>query len=177
MKKLCLIILLTIFVYIAECTSQPSDSSITTSTPTIPVKDIRTVTCRVFDAKDTAMGGASIIITYDTSKYSDGFVRSDISSVPAIADEYGNFSIPLNRSVQYNFTVTEEHGFTPIGKQDPYNYNKILNPPDNGCVLKPNIPTPAPTPTRDAYHKGVDESPIGPLVNWLCPHILPKSEC
>ncbi len=146
MKKLYLIILLAIFVYIAGCSTQSNDSSITTSTPTKPIRDIRQVNCSVFDAKDVVMGGATIYITYDSAKYSDGFLL-DKKDTSIYADENGNFIAYLNRSVVYNFTVTEEHGFTPIGQQNPYSYSIILNPPDGGCILKPNIPTPQPTPT------------------------------
>ena len=142
MKKFYLFILLAIFVYIAGCT-QPSDSSITTTTPTTPVKDIRPVNCTVFDANNTSMNDVLITITYDTSKYSDGFLRGEMITT-TWADAYGNFSAYLNRSVGYNFKVTKRLGYT-ASKQD--DYSVILNPTDNGCIIKPIIPTPTPTLT------------------------------
>jgi hypothetical protein len=175
MKKLYLIILLAIFVYIAGCAAPSSNSSITTSTPTTTEKIRDTLYCSVFDANDKPMPSATINISYDPSKYSDGFIGSNSSFMNRQTDGNGDFSIPLNKSVQFNVIVIEQLGFTS-SKQDTYSYSTTLNPMDK-CIIKPIIPTPTPIPTttQNAYH--VNDKFFSPIVKWLCPHILPESNC
>lgn len=137
MKKLfIIIILLSLFVYIAGCTSTPGDSSDTTSNQTISEKNLHTVNCRVFDANNMPMGYASIRITYNSSEYSDGFIYgSNLSVMIVKTDENGNFSLPLNKLVPYNFTVIKQPDFA-LSKQ-PEGFSTLLIPTDDVCLIKP----------------------------------------
>ena len=95
-------------------------------------KQLQTINCRVFDAIDTPMSDAIITISYDPSRYSDGFILGRNDSVRNIrTDENGNFSISLNKSIQYNFTISESH---LIPKQNPFSYSTMLIPLNNDYI-------------------------------------------
>jgi hypothetical protein len=128
MKKLLLLVLLSLFVYLAACISLPGDPSDTPSNQTISEKNLHTVNCRVFDANTLPLANASITITYNSSEYSDGFIYgSNLSVMRVKTDENGNFSLPLNKLVRYNFTVTRQ--------QDEF--STLLIPADDVCLIKP----------------------------------------
>jgi hypothetical protein len=128
MNKLLLLVLLSLLVYLAGCISLPGDPSDTPSNQTISEKNLHTVNCRVFDANTLPLANTSITITYNSSEYSDGFVYgSNLSVMRVKTDENGNFSLPLNKLVRYNFTVTRQ--------QDEF--STLLIPADDVCLIKP----------------------------------------
>ena len=128
MKKLLILLLLSQFVYLAGCTSLPGDPSDTPTNQTIYEKNLHTVNCRVFDANTLPLANASITITYNSSEYSDGFIYgSNLSVMIVKTDENGNFSLPLNKLVPYNFTVAKQ--------QDEF--STLLIPTDDVCLIKP----------------------------------------
>jgi hypothetical protein len=128
MKKLLLLVLLSLFVYLAACISLPGDPSDTPLNQTISEKNLHTVNCRVFDANTLPLANTQITITYNSSEYSDGFVYgSNLSVMRVKTDENGNFSLPLNKLVRYNFTVTRQ--------QDEF--STLLIPADDVCLIKP----------------------------------------
>ena len=128
MKKLLILLFLSLFVYLAGCISLPGDPSDTPSNQTISEKNLHTVNCSVFDANNMPMGYASITITYNSSKYSDGFIYgSNLSVMVVKTDENGYFSLPLNKSVPYNFTVAKQ--------QDEF--STLLIPTDDVCLIRP----------------------------------------
>jgi hypothetical protein len=128
MKKLLILLFLSLFVYLAGCISLPGDPSDTPSNQTISEKNLHTVNCRVFDVNNMPMGYASITITYNSSEYSDGFIYgSNLSVMIVKTDENGNFSLPLNKLVPYNFTVARQHD----------EFSTLLIPTDDLCLIKP----------------------------------------
>jgi hypothetical protein len=128
MNKLLLLVLLSLLVYLAGCISLPGDPSDTPSNQTISEKNLHTVNCRVFDANTLPLANTQITITYNSSEYSDGFVYgSNLSVMRVKTDENGNFSLPLNKLVRYNFTVTRQ--------QDEF--STLLIPADDVCLIKP----------------------------------------
>lgn len=145
MKKFFVLLLLAMLISITGCTSESGNFS-SISNQTGSEKQFQTIHCRVFDAIDTPMSDAIITISYDPSRYSDGFIPGRNDSVRNTrTDENGNFSISLNRSIQYNFTISES-GFIP--RRNPYGYSTMLIPLNNECILKPTISAlqPAPVP-------------------------------
>jgi hypothetical protein len=143
MNKLLLLVLLSLLVYLAGCISLPGDPFDTPANQTIYEKNLHTVNCRVFDANTLPLANASITITYNSSEYSDGFIYgSNLSVMRVKTDENGNFSLPLNKLVPYNFTVARQ--------QDEF--STLLIPTDDVCILKPpsqatSPPVPASTLT------------------------------
>jgi len=120
MKKFYVLLLLAILATIAGCTSESGNFS-SISNQTGSEKQLQTIYCRVFDAINKPMSDAIITISYDPSRYPEGFIAGRNDSVRNTrTDENGNFSISLNRSIQYNFTISEA-GFIP--KRNPYSYN------------------------------------------------------
>ncbi|HJX56911.1 MAG TPA: carboxypeptidase-like regulatory domain-containing protein [Methanoregula sp.] len=171
MKKIFVPLLLAMLVIITGCTSESGNSS-SISNQTISEKQLQTINCRVFDAIDRPMSNAIITISYDPSKYSDGFIpgRND-SFRNTRTDENGNFSISLNRSIQYNFTISESD-FIP--KRNPYSYSTMLIPLNNECILKPTFtalqPDPAPETKSDrADYPSAEElnKQAGDASNWF----------
>ena len=171
MKKFFVLLLLAMLVTITGCISESGNSS-SISNQISSEKQLQTVYCRVFDAIDRPMSDAIITISYDPSKYSDGFIPGKNESVRNTrTDENGNFSISLNRSIQYNFTISES-GFIP--KRNPYSYSTMLIPLNNECILKPTFtalqPAPAPETKSDrADYPSVEElnKKAGDASNWF----------
>jgi hypothetical protein len=129
MKKLfIIIIILSLFVYLAGCTSLSRNPHAASSLQTISEKNLHTVNCTVFDANNMPMAYASIIITYNSSEYSDGFIYgSNLSVMIVKTDENGTFSLPLNKLVPYNFTVAKQRD----------GFSTLFIPTDDVCLIKP----------------------------------------
>jgi hypothetical protein len=129
MKKLfIIIIILSLFVYLAGCTSPSRNPPATPSLQTISEKNLHTVNCTVFDANNMPLAYASITITYNSSEYSDGFIYgSNLSVMIVKTDENGNFSLPLNKLVPYNFTVAKQRD----------GFSTLFIPTDDECLIKP----------------------------------------
>jgi hypothetical protein len=136
MKKLfIIIIILSLFVYIAGCTSPSRNPPATHSLQTISEKNLHTVNCTVFDANNIPLAYASITITYNSSKYSDGFIYgSNLSVMIVKTDENGTFSLPLNKLVPYNFTVARQRD----------GFSTLFIPTDDECLIKPPSRLPSP---------------------------------
>jgi len=171
MKKFFVLLLLAMFVTLTGCTSESGNSS-SISNQTTSEKQLQTVHCRVFDAIDRPMSDAIITISYDPSKYSEGFITGRNESIRNTrTDENGNFSISLNRSITYNFTISESD-FIP--KRNPYSYSTVLIPLNNECILKPTFtalqPAPAPETKSDRVdYPSVEElnKKAGDASNWF----------
>ena len=171
MKKIFVLVLLAMLVIITACTSESGNSS-SISNQTSSEKQLQTINCRVFDAIDRPMSNAIITISYDPSKYSDGFIPGRNESVRNTrTDENGNFSISLNRSIQYNFTISESD-FIP--KRNPYSYSTMLIPLNNECILKPTITALQPAPAPETKSERVDYPSVeelnkqaGDASNWF----------
>jgi len=171
MKKFYVLLLVAMLVTITGCTSESGNSS-SISNQTGSEQQLQTVNCRVFDAIDRPMSDAIITISYDSSNYSDGFIPGRNESVRNTrTDENGNFSISLNRSIPYNFTISESD-FIP--KRNPYSYSTMLIPLNNECILKPTITVPQPAPAPEtksdrADYPSVEElnKQAGDAANWF----------
>jgi len=171
MKKFYVLLLLAMLVTIAGCTSESGNSS-NILNQTSSEKQLQTINCRVFDAIDRPMSDAIITISYDPSKYSDGFIPGRNESVRTTrTDENGNSSISLNRSIQYNFTISESDF---ISKRNPYSYSTMLIPLNNECILKPTITALQPAPAPETKSDRADYPPVeelnkkaGDASNWF----------
>jgi hypothetical protein len=139
MKKLFVLLLLALLVYLEGC-SMVSDNF--SHNQTISENKVYPVHCHVSDAHGAPMRNIIVILSYDSSLYSDGFGTGKKYSIRNTkTDENGNFSMPLNRSIQYNF-LTSEPGFSL--KNNLYSNGSVLFPSNTECLLKTTVSTSQP---------------------------------
>jgi len=141
MKKLFVLLLLALLVYLEGCSMESDNFS---RNQTISENEVYPIHCHVSDAHGTPMRYTIVTISYDSSRYSGGFgPGKNYRVMNTRTDENGNFSMPLNRSIPYNFVISEP-GFSPL--QNPYSYSTVLFPSNNECIIKPDVSTSQPAP-------------------------------
>jgi len=174
MRKLYVILPIIMLVFITGCTTSEPNNSVNISNQTKSEKIRDTVYCQVLYANGTPMVYASVNTTYNTSEYSDGFPGDKHSYKNAYTDENGTFSVLMNKTVQFNFTITESDS---IYKRELYTYSTLFIPMNNECILKPSV-------TETTIISTTTQKPLNPFdkwwdqpYRWICQQWLPRSYC